>query len=258
MRHFGRVCASAAIAVGIILPFAGPSVKPVAATVWPTQAGCPGGHQAWIHVAGTVTHQQYYSYYVSGGSPTTIYLFNTSSSALKLNYDFCTNKTAASPSYWYIYGADVSGTQDVGVDSALNVTGAYGGYALRPYEVIGGSSNSVVVQPSYCTQGSNPFTTLAALASLPIPGVNYAFSVGQVIASAVFTSIPGPAGKCRALGMVSMPVSINSVGSTTVGGNSASYYFDKGRYPYNVNCNSGAATCSDLYERFIFSMSGAN
>jgi hypothetical protein len=254
MRHIGRAIAAALVAVAVILPCAGLRPAPVAAAVTNPVAGCPGGHQAWANVAGTVTHQSYISVYTGGGSPQTYYQYNSSSSALRLNYDFCTNKGSVLPNYWYIYAAGIAGTTDVGIDSGNNVTGANGmGYALRPYEVIGGVQNSVIIQNTYCTQSSNPFTSLALVAGLPIPGVSYAFSVGQWIASSVFAGIPGPSGKCRGLGTVSLPISINSNGGTTVGSGGGSYYFDRGKWDGWASCNSGAWNC-EVIERFVFSL----
>jgi hypothetical protein len=239
-----RLLAAMTIAVTSLASIA---AGPAAAATPPTEAGCPGGHQAWVHIAGSLSWQQFVEIYAGGGSPTTTTQATGSFSGLRLNLDFCTTS--------YIYAAEEVGSTNIGLNSAFQPTGASGkhGYSLRLDEV---GSSFAYVNPTVCDAQGSLWNTLAVIASLPLPG-KYAISVGAWLAQGFFGSQPGASGRCRGLGDVRIPISVNSsTGATVIGVTGVSDTEVDGPYQGRPECTSRQWQCT-VKERFTFTFTNA-
>jgi hypothetical protein len=244
MHKLVRMLAAALMAVtGLAAIGAGPA----AAAVPPTEAGCPGGHQAWVHIAGKVAWTQFLEVYSGGGSPSDTTQGSATYSGLRLNLDFCTSTV--------IYAADVVGGTDMGLDSAFQPTGAAGkhGYALRPDYV---GSNYAYANPTVCDHNGSLWATLGVIASLPIPGVKYYISVGQWVATGIFGAISGTSGRCRGMGDVGIPITVLSSGSTVIRTTTVAYVESDGPGGIAPNCFNHTWTCT-VKERFVFTFTNA-
>jgi hypothetical protein len=267
MRSLVRLLAIASMA-GTTLAWIVASPAAAAAVPNPINGCTPTGSQAWVHMTGTVTHQLYVTYYTSGGSPSTNYAFNDVHT-VKLNYVFCTNR-ANSIGLWQVYAAAIAGGTNYGFDSSLNVTGKYGGYSLFPYEVLGGPStgNKIKVNPTFCTQGANPFTTLGKILSLPVPGLNLQLAIAKALLATALSLVPGPSGKCRALGTATVPIVIAttgaSAGNTSITRTNFTWTDDLGPwrlgadYGYGTSTMAWPSVCQSVschaYETFYYTL----
>ena len=210
MRRFIGILAAALLA-GTTLAITGPGAalpqKAAALT-------CPSGQvQADVTLLAKTTMVMYQERYFGGGSPT----FGPTTTMLsavpsgKVTFTFCTGKSGST---WTIRKADLTATGYYRLDSNLNSSGGIG-FALKGARV---DTTSLIAEPTVCSN-SGTLAFLKEIVGLPLPGVSYAFSIGQWL---VGHAIPGDTTDCRSTD-ITVPIHFNSVGNTTVSNFSANY-----------------------------------
>lgn len=203
-------------------------------------SSCPSGqNQAFVNLKASVKQTSYVQVYNGGGTPQIIGLKTVISGAAgSVTGTFCVGYSSTSgwtirsiPSYMMAPGLNVS-------ISSSAVTTPSTGHLLRPGTF---NAKSMVVEPTMC-RNDNRLDFLKWIASVPVPGLSFAASVGVYL---VGSAIPSGTTKCQAFASESLPITFaSSNGATSIQGFSRRYF----RYSVHDLCSGTSCYDVDQYD----------
>lgn len=234
MRNTFNVLIAAMVLASTVTIASGPVNRASAA------GSCPSGqNQAFVNLKATIKHTSYVQVYNGGGAPQIIDTKVVSSGAAgAVTATFCVGYSSTSgwtirtvPSYMMAPGLNVS-------ISSTAVTTPTTGHILRPAAFY---AKSMTVEPTMC-RNDNRLDFLKFIASLPVPGLNYAASVGVYV---IGGAVPSGTTKCQAFASESAPIAFaSSNGATSLQGFSRRYY----RYSVKTFCSGTSCYDVDQYD----------